>query len=311
MNHKLRLVVIEDSVPDVSMIEVALKEEGVDYDLTTIGVAPALTQSGEINPGLLVSSYYPSIEVNGAGDLGMTYMQSSFRQYVSMYVTGQKQGAAPGTMQPGVLVHAGVGTYLGTRGGDFSGISVDPVNDTFWAANEYSRSSLDLWGTWVANFALTSSGGVASASSSYPGKAPSSAIDGDRKGLNPGKDAFWNSKDGTSPQWFEVDFSGYKTITEIDLFTTQDDYTSPVEPYATMEFMKYGLTGFDVYGWIESGWAPLPWSRRGNKLVWNQLDLSTSPITVSKIKVSCLGSSADSYSRIAELEAWGKPGAKK
>ena len=126
------------------------------YDLTTIGVAPALTQSGEINPGLLVSSYYPSIEVNGAGDLGMTYMQSSFRQYVSMYVTGQKQGAAPGTMQPGVLVHAGVGTYLGTRGGDFSGISVDPVNDTFWAANEYSRSSLDLWGTWVANFALTS-----------------------------------------------------------------------------------------------------------------------------------------------------------
>src|SRR5258706_4018730 len=36
MNHKPRLVVIEDSVPDVSMIEVALKEEGVDYDLTTI-----------------------------------------------------------------------------------------------------------------------------------------------------------------------------------------------------------------------------------------------------------------------------------
>jgi hypothetical protein len=36
--------------------------------------------------------------------------------------------------------------------------SVDPVNDTFWAANEYSRSSLELWGTWVANFALTSTG---------------------------------------------------------------------------------------------------------------------------------------------------------
>jgi two-component system, chemotaxis family, response regulator Rcp1 len=36
MNHKPRLVVIEDCVPDVSMIEVALKEEGVDYDLTTI-----------------------------------------------------------------------------------------------------------------------------------------------------------------------------------------------------------------------------------------------------------------------------------
>ena len=160
------------------------------------------------------------------------------------------------------------------------------------------------------NFALASNGGVASASSSFPGSAPSGAIDGDRKGLNFGKDGYWNSKDGTSPQWLEVDFGGYKTITEIDLFTIQDDYASPVEPYPTMEFTKYGLTGFDVYGWIESGWAPLPWSRRGNKLVWNQLDLSTSPITVSKIKVTCLGS-PDNFSRIAELEAWGKPGAKK
>lgn len=126
------------------------------YELNTNGAVPTLTQSGEINAGLLVSTYFPSIEVNAAGDLGLTYMQSSFRQYVSVYVTGQKLRAAPGTLQTGVLVHAGVGTYLGTRGGDYSGISVDPVDDTFWAANEYSRSSLDLWGTWVANFAISS-----------------------------------------------------------------------------------------------------------------------------------------------------------
>ena len=83
-------------------------------------------------------------------------MQSSFQQYVSMYVTGQKAGAPLGKMQPGVLVKAGEGTYLGSRGGDYSGIAVDTVNDTFWAANEYSRSSFDLWGTWVANFTITS-----------------------------------------------------------------------------------------------------------------------------------------------------------
>ena len=134
------------------------------YELSTAGTTPTLTQSGEINPGLLASSYFPSIEINTAGDLGMTYMQSSFRQYVSVYITGQKRGAAPGTMQPGVLVRAGQGTYLGTRGGDYSGISVDPVNDTFWAANEYARSSFDLWGTWIANFTLT-----AAASPSAPG----------------------------------------------------------------------------------------------------------------------------------------------
>ena len=158
------------------------------------------------------------------------------------------------------------------------------------------------------NFALASNGGVASASSIYPGSTPDYAIDGDRKGL---KLAVWASATAKDlPAWLEVDFSGYKTITEIDLFTTQDNYESPAEPNPAMEFTKYGLTGFDVYGWIESGWAPLPWSVRGNKLVWNQLDLSTSPITVSKIRVGCL-SSPDSYCRIVELEAWGKPGAKK
>src|SRR5262249_51984683 len=123
------------------------------YDINVASV-PTLTQSGRINRGFLVSTYFPSIEINAAGDLGLTYMESSYREYVSMYVTGQKSGAAPGTMQPGVLVHAGQGTYLGVRGGDFSGISVDPANDTFWAANEYSRSSLELWGTWVANFTV-------------------------------------------------------------------------------------------------------------------------------------------------------------
>src|SRR6266550_7146260 len=51
------------------------------------------------------------------------------------------------------------------------------------------------------NFALASNGGVASASPSYPGSAPSGAIDGDRKGLNFGKNGYWISKDGTSPQW--------------------------------------------------------------------------------------------------------------
>ena len=161
------------------------------------------------------------------------------------------------------------------------------------------------------NYALAANKARASASSAFDGYDPSGAIDGDRKGLNFGKNGYWSSKTETLPQWLEVDFDGYKTITEIDLFTAQDDFTSPAEPNPAMEFTKYGLTGFDVYGWIESGWAPLPWSVRGNKLVWNQFDLSTSPITVSKIKVFCLGSPVDPYSRITELEAWSIPGAKK
>ena len=166
------------------------------------------------------------------------------------------------------------------------------------------------------NYALAAHGGMASASSSYPGSAPSGAIDGDRKGLNFGKDGYWNSKDATFPQWLEVDFKGKRTITEIDLFTIQDDYASPVEPTPRMEFTKYGLRDFDVEFWKELSfpppipagglWVPIPGgSVRGNKLVWNQFDFSKSPITTLKIRVKCLAS-PDNFSRIAELEAWSK-----
>src|SRR5258708_24280905 len=111
--------------------------------------------------------------------------------------------------------------------------------------------ALPTEGTALArtNFALAAHGGMATASSSFPGYAPSGAIDADRKGLNFGKDGYWSSKDATLPQWLEVDFKGKRTITEIDLFTIQDDYASPAEPNPTMEFTKYGLTDFDVEVW--------------------------------------------------------------
>jgi hypothetical protein len=42
------------------------------------------------------------------------------------------------------------------RGGDYSGISVDPnFSNMFCAANEYATSrSSDNWGTWIACFAM-------------------------------------------------------------------------------------------------------------------------------------------------------------
>jgi hypothetical protein len=65
---------------------------------------------------------------------------------------------------------------------------------------------------------------VAVASSTYSGvTAPYNAIDGNRKGT-----VYWN--DGTLevfPDWLEVDFNETKTISEIDVFTVQDNFQSP------------------------------------------------------------------------------------
>jgi hypothetical protein len=116
---------------------------------------PSLLQEGRLSPGLGTSTYYPTVAITSGGAIGMTYMESSPTEYASMYITGRTPGDAPGTM------HAPVATAVGTdyldgffRAGDYSGITVDPVDHaTFWAANEY-KTPTAFWNTSLAHFSL-------------------------------------------------------------------------------------------------------------------------------------------------------------
>ena len=140
------------------------------YEFNTSSTTPGLTQQGTIDPGAGVSTYYPSIEVAANGDLGMTFMQSSASEFVSMYVTGRTSSDSAGTMQTPTQIKAGAATYKAfdcfngssftqdCLTGDFSGIAVDPSsNNGFCAANEYATSaSSPNWGTWIACFTLDS-----------------------------------------------------------------------------------------------------------------------------------------------------------
>jgi hypothetical protein len=123
-----------------------------------------LAQTGEINPGAGVDTYFPSIEIAANGDFGMTFLASSSTENMSMFVTGRQPTDAPNTMQPPVLAQAGQRTYTNTdtmrsRAGAYSGISVDPTAPTgFWAANEFATSaSTNNWGTWITGFSLAGS----------------------------------------------------------------------------------------------------------------------------------------------------------
>jgi hypothetical protein len=125
------------------------------YEFDTSDATPTLSQEGTIDPGSGVHAFFPSIAINNAGDIGLTYLQSSDTQFVSMYVTGHKNGTLPGNMVPPILVEPGDTRYLGFRGGDYSGISVDPISDTFWAGNEIIISADNaLWNTWIGEFTL-------------------------------------------------------------------------------------------------------------------------------------------------------------
>jgi len=182
------------------------------------------------------------------------------------------------------------------------------------------NGSVDGWSRMVeveawaavpsANVALSASGATASASSTAvnpPFSYPVSAINnGDRKGLNAGTGGNWLSSTATFPQWVQVDFNGSKTIGEIDVFSLQDNYGSPIEPTETTTFSLYGLTAFDLQYWNGSSWTTVPGgSVTGNNKVWKKVTFT--PLTTSKIRVLINGS-VDGYSRVVELEAW-TPGA--
>jgi len=157
------------------------------------------------------------------------------------------------------------------------------------------------------NVASAASGATVIASSSYNSAyAPFGAIDGERKGASWGNGGGWN--DGTVnvlPDWLEVDFASSQTISEVDVFTLQDNYTSPSDPNPAMTFSLYGITDFQVQYWDGFNWTVLPGgSITGNTRVWRQITFA--PVTTSRIRVLVTGA-LNGYSRITEIEAYNSP----
>jgi autotransporter-associated beta strand protein len=163
------------------------------YEVDVSSGVPVLKDQGQVGAGAGTYITYPAIDINSAGDIGMTFMRSgtdSATDFLSMYVTGRTPTDPAGKMVPAVLVPAGTGqaNYKQTapfpvagRAGDYSGISVDPNDGSFWAANEFANSESSLganWGTAISNFIVGRQTTVA------PGAALE--IDGDPTNLGGG-----------------------------------------------------------------------------------------------------------------------------
>ena len=202
-----------------------------------------------------------------------------------------------------------------------SNITSGTVNN-ITATTTYSVSATNSNGTGTAatatvtvsssalsnNVALSSMGGVASASSQYSANFPVASVNNnERAGANWGggssSNGGWN--DGTAgvyPDWVEIDFSGTKTIDRVVVYTLQDNYAAPSEPTDTMTFSLYGITNFSVQGWNGTTWDTLG-SITGNNLVKNTFSLA--PYSTSKIRVNITATAgANDYSRLTEIEAW-------
>ena len=156
----------------------------------------------------------------------------------------------------------------------------------------------------ATNVAAQANGAVASSSSVYgAGYAPSSVINGDRRGANWGKNGGWIDGTPTSfPDWVQITFAGVRTIGQVDVFTIQDNWQAPAEPTPTMTFTQYGITNFQVQYWTGSAWTDVPGGHiTSNNLVWRRLTFSA--ISTDRIRV-LINAGSDGYSRLAEVEAW-------
>jgi uncharacterized delta-60 repeat protein len=135
------------------------------YIIDVSSGTPVLKDQGDQTFGDDSYSYYPSIDINPAGDIGMTFMSSGedAGKWISMYITGRNANDPAGTMEPPMLVPAGTGQDIYTdsagssppRTGDLSGINVDPTDGKFWATTEFANTeAVANWGTAISSFTV-------------------------------------------------------------------------------------------------------------------------------------------------------------
>ena len=116
---------------------------------------PVVYQQGTYSPNTAYR-WMGSIAMDKAGDVALGYSVSSSSILPSIRYTGRAPGDALGTMQAENSIIAGGGSQSRTlsRWGDYSSMSIDPVDDcTFWYTTEYLKSSGTFnWSTRIASF---------------------------------------------------------------------------------------------------------------------------------------------------------------
>jgi hypothetical protein len=112
---------------------------------------PELIQSGDIDPGPDIRTFFTAIAPDGYGNAQMVFARSSPDEYISISKCGRLASDPLGTMRKVTFIKNSSSPYNGSRWGDYSGISCDPSdNYTFWMHGEYTPGD-DIWNTWISS----------------------------------------------------------------------------------------------------------------------------------------------------------------
>ena len=99
----------------------------------------SLLQSGDV--AAAGEAYYPAISSGPDGMVAIAFTTSNSQLPASSAVTGRAPTDAAGTTRGYAIYRLGLGPYDelgGNRWGDYSGISIDPVDSSFWMMTEYA-----------------------------------------------------------------------------------------------------------------------------------------------------------------------------
>ncbi len=117
---------------------------------------PQLVQSGEIDPGGTVRTFFGSITVDDLGNAAMTFSRCSPSEYISMGTAYRLACDPLGTFRTDVIQQSSTSPDTSGRWGDYSEIEPDPVDArTFWAHHEYREAG---WRTWVSRIDVEACG---------------------------------------------------------------------------------------------------------------------------------------------------------
>ncbi len=133
------------------------------YEIQNPNGTPVVAQQSTFAPDSAFR-WMGSIAMDQSGNMAMGYSVSSSTISPSIRFTGRTPADPVNTMEAETSIVTGTGSQTGTltRWGDYSAITVDPVDDcTFWYTQEYMKTSGTFnWNTRIANFKFPGCGGV-------------------------------------------------------------------------------------------------------------------------------------------------------
>src|SRR5262245_28058919 len=131
------------------------------YEIRSPGSSPTIFQQGTFAPDANFR-WMGSAAMDHAGNIAVGYSISSSTLRPGIRFTGRAPGDPLGTMGTEVDLTDGTGSQTGglNRWGDYSSLSVDPVDDcTLWYTTEFLKSSGSFnWSTRIANFKFSTCG---------------------------------------------------------------------------------------------------------------------------------------------------------